>query len=308
MLQLILGIGGMLGGLTLMRLSLSRLFRYRLTACLTRLADSPCIGFLLGIICAALLQGSTAVSLLTLGLVSGGILSFPQSIAILLGANVGTCSTVPLLLSVPSDTLTALNPYIALLLLPALLHRHIRPLIGAVGGLCLMLAGFHAIRDASSILLRQDCLIAIIDSADSSLCLSVACGTLLTFLLQSASSSTLLLTTLYEEGLLAPHTVCYLVYGNNIGSCLSSVLVSTAAPHEAKMTALANLLLNLGGTLLFLPLTDLLISLALSTAPTPAEQLVFYHTTFNLITALLLLPFTHQYATLIEHICTRKKG
>lgn len=307
MLQLLLGIGGMLGGLTLMRISLARLLCSRLTACLTRLADSPPLGFLLGILCAALLQGSTAVSLLTLGLVSGGILTFPQSIAILLGANVGTCSTVPLLLVLPTDILTSLHSLFALLLIVGLCHRRTRPLVGALGGLWLMLAGFHALQDASSILLRQDDLTALLNCADRSATLSIVCGATLTFLLQSASSSTLLLTTLYEEGLLTPHTACYLVYGNNIGSCLSSVLVSTTAPHEAKMTALANLLLNLGGTLLFLPLTDLFINLALTTAPTPAEQLVFYHTAFNLLSALLLLPFTRPYANLIEHICMRKK-
>lgn len=308
MLQLLLGIGGMLGGLTLMRLSLARLLCSRLTACLARLADSPPLGFLLGILCAALLQGSTAVSLLALGLVSGGILTFPQSIAILLGANVGTCSTVPLLLVLPTDTLALLRPFFAILLIVGLCHRRARPLVGALGGLCLMLSGFHALQDASSILLHQDDLTALLDCADRSACLSVICGATLTFLLQSASSSTLLLTTLYEEGLLAPHTACYLVYGNNIGSCLSSVLVSTAASHEAKMTALANLLLNLGGTITFLPLTDLLIDLAFITAPTPAEQLVFYHTAFNLLGALLLLPFTQPYANLIERICNRKKG
>lgn len=308
MIQLLLGISGMLIGLTVMRLSLTHLFRARLSMYLARVTDSSIAGFLLGIGCAVLFQGSSAVTLLTIGLVSGGILTFPQSIAILLGANVGTCSTVPLLLSLPSHTITDFIPHLMLLSFPLLFLRRLRPLIGAVCGISLMLIGFDTLHEASSRLLQQSDLLALIDYADHTAWLAILSGTLLTFAMQSASGSTLFLTSLSEEGLLASKTACYLIYGNNIGSCLSSVLVSSAAPREGKMTALANLLLNLGGTLIFLPLTDTLIDLATCLDLTTADRLVFYHTVFNLISALLLLPFIEPYAHFIEWICRRKKA
>ncbi len=308
MLLFIFGLVGMVIGLTWMRLSLSNLLRHRLSRRLAELSDSPCFGFLLGILCAALLQGSSAVTLLTIGLVSSRILTFPQSIAILLGANVGTCSTIPLLLALPLDSIIFLRPYLAILIIIFYLIPRTRPLGGAIGGLCLMLLGFDTLQQAGNSFLQQSQLLTLLDYADTNPTIAIGCGSLLTFALQSASSSTLLLTALYEESLLAPHTVCYLVYGNNIGSCLSSVLVSSAAPPAGKMTALANLLLNIGGTLLFLPLTDVFMHLATNLSLAPSEQLVFYHTMFNLISALLLLPFTHSYAQLIEWLCKRGKA
>lgn len=308
MLLFIFGLLGMVIGLTWMRLSLSNLLRHRLSRHLAELSDSPCFGFVFGILCAIFLQGSTAVTLLTIGLVSSRILTFPQSIAILLGANVGTCSTVPLLLALPLDSVILLRPYLAVSIIILHLIPSTRPLGGTIGGLCLMLLGFTTLQQAGSTLFQQSQLLALLDYADTSPAIAIGCGSLLTFALQSASSSTLLLTAFCEESLLAPHTICYLVYGNNIGSCLSSVLVSSAAPLAGKMTALANLLLNISGTLLFLPLTDVFTHLAANLIITPSEQLVFYHTMFNLISALLLLPFTHSYAHFIEWLCIKKKA
>lgn len=308
MLLFIFSILGMVIGLTWMRLSLSHLLRHRLSRRLAKLSDSPCFGFVFGILSAVLLQGSTAVTLLTIGLVSSRILTFPQSIAILLGANVGTCSTIPLLLSLPLDIIPLLRPYLVVAIIIFHLIPRTRPLGGAIGGLCLMLLGFDTLHQAGGTFLQQSQLLALLDYADTSPAIAIGCGSLLTFALQSASSSTLLLTALCEENLLAPHTICYLVYGNNIGSCLSSVLISSAAPIAGKMTALANLLLNIGGTLLFLPLTNVFTHLAANLIINPSEQLVFYHTIFNLISALLLLPFIQPYANLIEWLCIKRKA
>lgn len=306
MILFILGITLMIVGLTWMRLFLSRLFKHRLSACLASLADSPYRGFLLGIVGAILLQGSTAVSLLAIALVSSGILTFPQSVAILLGANIGTCSTVPLLLAIPTVDLTPFRAYLFALLAVGLILRRTRPFAGAVGGLCMMLEGFSLLRTASASLVRFGDILTFLQSSDASPLIGIAGGLLLTFALQSASSATLVLTTLCDEQVLPLITACYMIYGNNIGSCLSSVLVSTAAPHEAKMTAMANLVLNIGGVLLFLPLTAPFLYLAEVVCSSTEESLIFLHTAFNIITALILLPFTREYAGFIHYLCRRK--
>ena len=305
MILFLLGIASMIFGLTWMRCSLSRLLGHRLQTMLANLTDSPYRGFILGICAAVLLQGSTAVSLLSVALVGSGVLSLPQSIAILLGANIGTCSTVPLLTAIPPDILPSARPYLLASLAVGLLIRRTRPLCGSIGGFCLMLEGFTVLRTASTSLMTFDDLTALIQTADTSPIVGIGCGILLTFLLQSASSATLLLAALCDNGLLSLGSACCIIYGNNIGSCLSSILASLAAPHEAKMTAMANLILNLGGTILFLPLTTPFLTLASTVCHTTADCLVFLHTGFNLVSSLILLPFTKQYAVFLRYLFER---
>ena len=299
MLLFLLGMTAMMLGLMLMRMMLSRLFSHRLQDCLVVLTTSPYRGFLIGMVGAMLLQGSTAVTLLTVALVSSRVLTFPHSIAILLGANVGTCSTVPLLLALPQIT-SDLRIYFALILIIGLIVRRTRPLVGAIAGLFLMIEGFSLLRSGSASLVAVGDLFTYLHAPDTSPPIAITIGIVLTFVLQSASSATLLLTSLAEEQLFSLHTVCYIIYGNNIGSCLSSVLASLAATHEARMTALANLILNIGGVLLFLPLTSPLLALVTALTPITADRLVILHTVFNLVGSLLLLPFVKQYATLIR--------
>lgn len=299
MLLFLLGMTAMVLGLMLMRMMLSRLFSHRLQDCLVVLTTSPYRGFLIGMVGAMLLQGSTAVTLLTVALVSSRVLTFPHSIAILLGANVGTCSTVPLLLALPQIT-SDLRIYFALILIIGLIVRRTRPLVGAIAGLFLMIEGFSLLRSGSASLVAVGDLFTYLHAPDTSPPIAITIGIVLTFVLQSASSATLLLTSLAEEHLFSLHTVCYIIYGNNIGSCLSSVLASLAATHEARMTALANLILNIGGVLLFLPLTSPLLALVTALTPITADRLVILHTIFNLVGSLLLLPFVKQYATLIR--------
>lgn len=307
MILFLLGIAAMMLGLTWMRYSLSRLFDHRLRAVLAGLTDSPYRGFVLGICAAVLLQGSTAVSLLSVALVGSGVLSLPQSIAILLGANIGTCSTIPLMMAIPPDILTSARPYLFTALAVGLLLRRTRPLCSAVGGFCLMLEGFTLLRTASASLVAFDELTALIQDADTTPFIGIGVGILLTFVLQSASGATLLLTSLCENQLLPLTSACLIIYGNNIGSCLSSVLVSTAAPREAKMTAMANLILNLGGTLLFFPLTMPLLALASTAFSVTADRLIFLHTVFNLVSSLILLPFTRQYTAFIIFLFGRSR-
>lgn len=307
MLLCILSAAIMMLGLVLMRMMLSRIFSHHLKDRLITLTTSPYRGFILGMVGAMLLQGSTPVTLLTVALVGSRALTFPHSIAILLGANVGTCSTIPLLLSLPQVT-GDLCIYLVLLLAVCLSIRRIRPLIGAIAGLTMMIEGFSLLRAGSASLIGIGDLFTYLQASDTSPLIAILIGIVLTFILQSASSATLLLTTLAEEHLFSLHTICHIIYGNNIGSCLSAILASLAATREARMSALANLILNIGGVLLFLPLTSLLLTLATALAPTPADCLVVLHTVFNLVGSLLLLPFTKQYAALIERIYPLKRA
>ncbi|MBP2634736.1 MAG: Na+/Picotransporter [Firmicutes bacterium] len=129
--------------------------------------------------------------------------------------------------------------------------------------------------------------------------LAIAGGIVTTLVFQSSSAATGVLIVMAEEGLLDAVTAAYVVYGNNIGSCISSVIVGAAAPLAAKQVAVAHILLNILGVLVFLPVTGVLTQAAAYFATDFAGQIAYIHTLFNVLSSLLVMPFVRQYANLV---------
>jgi len=290
------GIGLLLGGLFIMRLGLQKIFSQSFKKFLLRLTVTPWRGMLVGTIAAALMQSSTTVTLLTVGLVSAGYLSFYQSLGIILGANIGTCSTVQLLtISLPPAYLLAA---LASCVPVALLLKKWRFATLTLAGMLSMLTGVSVLSQAIATLAGASSVITCLAAGANPL-YGIAGGILLTFLVQSSSAATGLLMVLSAEKIIDITTATYAVYGNNLGSCLSSLLISMTAPASARRVAVAHVVLNLLGVIAFLPLSNWLASLAALLTADPAGQIAAIHTLFNLLSSLAVLPVTRQFSRLI---------
>jgi phosphate:Na+ symporter len=167
-------------------------------------------------------------------------------------------------------------------------------------GLSLLTMGLGSLPD-------MEMLLYVISLAETNAFHGIIAGILTTFLCQSSSAATAILMALADEDLINITTAAYIVYGNNIGSCLSSVVVSTVAPPAAKRVALSHVLLNILGVLLFLPVTNAMTALTLWFASDFASQIAIFHTLFNIISSLLVLPFLRQFSRLIEILVPSKK-
>ena len=294
---ILLGITFLLGGIFFMRLGLEKLLLHRLKFLLRKLTQSPWRSVLLGTCAAALMQSSTTVSLLTIGLVSADYLSFYQGLGIILGANIGTCSTVQLMtLSLPTDIFL---PLLLLSLLITLLSKRFRYVGIAISGLLSMFLGLMVLSDALGTLSEFATFIDYIVATKENSLYGILGGILMTLLFQSSSAATGIIMVLANENMIDVTTASFVVYGNNIGSCISSIIVGFASTIAAKRLALAHVLLNILGVLLFMPFTGVLTTIATYLTADFAGQVAIIHTLFNIISSLIVLPIIHQYANLI---------
>jgi len=297
---LIGGTGLLLSGLFVMRFGLSKLLSQSCRQLLARLTLTPWRGLLAGTVAAALMQSSTAVTLLTIGLVSADYLPFYQALGIILGANIGTCSTTGLLtLSLPPQLLL---PLAAVSGLTALFSRKRRFFALSILGMLSMLAGVSLLSQGIEAVSELDTAIAYLATAEHNPWYAIVGGILLTFLVQSSSAATGLLMVLTAEGIIDLTTATYGVYGNNIGSCLFSLLVSLTAPLSARRVAVAHIVLNILGVVVFLPLSGLMAKIAGLITVDPAAQVAAIHALFNILSSLAVLPVLRPFARLITFL------
>jgi phosphate:Na+ symporter len=298
-LHTLLGLSMLLGGIFVMRWALKKALWRRLHAVLRGATRTPWRGLLLGTAAAALFQSSTTVCLITIGLVSAEYITFRKALGIILGANIGTCSTVQLVnLSIPSEYLF---PAILIAILLSIYRKFRYFGIAAAGILC-MFAGLNHLTEGIAGLSRLDQLTSYVVMANSQPMYGIWGGILLTTAFQSSSAATALVMVLADEGLLTITTAAYLVYGNNIGSCVSSVVFSAAAPIAARRVALAHILLNLLGVAVFYPLTPAFVWTVSYLSQDFSEQVAMLHTLFNLLSSLIGLVLIHQFAGLVERL------
>lgn len=305
-LALVAGAVLLLGGLATARYGLKRVFSPALAGMLRRITASPWRGLLAGAAGAALLQSSTALTLIAVGLVSADYLSFYQGLGIVLGANIGTCSTVGLLTHSPPRGY--LLPLVAAGGLAALLAPRVRNAALALTGMLAMFAGINTLAGAAAPLAEAATVAGWLGAAERNPLAGIGGGILLTFLFQSSSAATGLLMVLAQEGVIGLTAAAYGVYGNNIGSCLSSLVVGAAAPLAAKRVAMAHILLNVAGVAVFLPFTGLLTQAAALVCADFAGQVAVMHTLFNVVSSLAVLPVTRGFASLVEFLVPGKDG
>lgn len=306
MLALILiGTALLLGGIFFMRLGLQKILWTRLQRFLSQLTSTPWRGLLVGIIAAAIMQSSTAVSLLTIGLVHAEYLSFYQGLGIILGANIGTCSTVQLMaISVPENIIM---PLFAFTLLLTITIKKFRYLGMALSGLLSMFIGMSILSEALNTISEFTTVIDYLLSAKENPLYGIIGGIIITLLFQSSSAATGILMVLASDGIIDLTTATYVVYGNNIGSCLSSLIVGLTASLSAKRLAAAHVLLNILGVIIFLPLTNILVKTATYLTADFAGQVAIVHTLFNIISSLAVLPVVHQYANLVMLLIPKRR-
>jgi phosphate:Na+ symporter len=246
-----------------------------------------------------LVQSSTAVTVLTVGFVNARLLGLAQAVGIVLGSNVGACITVQMFafnftgLALP---LTVLGGMLWTLGRHGPLANPGRALFGfgcAFLGLQLMSASFAPLQ-------QSPFFIQLIATLGDSPILALLAGVGASALLHSSSASTGMVMLLYSQGLMSLPTAIAVVLGNNIGTCITAVLASLWGPAAGRRVALAHVLLNVAGTVIFLPLLPLFSSLVAATAESMSRQVANAHTIYNLISSMAILPFIHPFTRLVE--------
>ena len=297
------GLGLFLFGMQMMSGSLEAAAQGRMEGWLRRLTGNRILGVLTGAAVTALVQSSTAITVLAVGLVDRGILSLTQAVWIILGANIGTTVTGQLC----ALDLGRLAPILASLGMAVNLsgrRPHMRRAGSALAGLGVMLIGMRVMETAALSLGRSRFLLGLMTRMRSPLA-AMAGGALFTALIQSSSASVAILQALAVSGLVAPGSETYIVLGQNIGTCVTAILAAAPLGVSARRTALVHLLVNVlgaaafAGIYPFIPFDRWMRALA---PGNPAGRIANIHLIFNAVSTLLLLPFGRGLAGLAERL------
>ena len=325
-IMLLGAVGLFLFGMKTMSDALQRASGQRLYAQLNRVAGSPFRGILLTTTATAIIQSSSAMTVMIIGLTHAGLLNLSQAIGMVMGANIGTTATAWLvaLFGIQPDFNLLATPLIAIAF-PLLLTKRVRlrNLGSILIGLALMLLALDLLRETTSQLMAQAPIERQLAQLDNyglwSPVLFLLAGTVMTMLLQSSSATTTLAIILCSSGAISLENAMALILGDNIGTTATANIAATMTNTAGKRAALAHLLFNLIATLWALPLLtpitigiNNLIVLCGGASPlipgaiSTAIALALFHTLLNLIITLLLAGFIPQAVRLLNYLIPDK--
>jgi phosphate:Na+ symporter len=291
-------------GMTIIRFGLFNLSANKLKTWLAKLTSTPLKGMLTGTFITALLQSSSAVMVVTIGLISARMMTFPQSIGIILGTNIGTTFKTELI-TFKIDAV--LVPFAiggaVLMLLRDKRARSIGMLLFGIASVFTAMKGFELLARP---LTEMKVINQFILSINGNIFLSLLTGTIITAIIQSSTAMTGITMGFLTAGLLQLDAGIAIVLGANIGTCITAVIASIGGGNESRLAAYAHVWLNVIGVLLFIPLIPLLADNAALLASTKDVQLAHISVIFNVVTSLLALPFATKFGEMILFIHDKK--
>jgi phosphate:Na+ symporter len=306
-IDLFLVLAGLFGGLAIFLLGMDRMTEAlrlvagdRMRDVLARLTSNRFMGLLTGAGVTAVIQSSSITSVLVVGFVSAGLMTFAQSIGVIIGANVGTTITAQIIaFKITSYALVAVAVGFGVAFFS---KRPVRQAQGtALMGLGLVFFGMSLMGEAMAPLRSSATFIDLMARLENPF-FGIAVGMVFTALIQSSSATTGVVIVLAQQGLISLETGIALILGANIGTSITAGLAAIGKPREAMRVAVAHALFNVGGVILWLPLLGVLASVVSSIGGGTAREIANAHTFFNVTNALIFISFTAQFARLVERL------
>lgn len=286
------GLGLFLYGMNLMGDGLQKSAGAKLKKIIELLTSNVIMGVLVGMLVTMVIQSSSATTVMVVGFVNAGIMSLTQAIGVIMGANIGTTVTAQLV-SLDVDFLAPISLGIGIVIYMFAKKSKTRHIAEILLGFGILFTGMEFMKDAVSPLKEYEGFTNMLLSFGSNPILGVLMGFAITAIVQSSSASMGMLIALASEGLIPITAALPILYGENIGTCVTSLISSIGATKNARRAAVMHLTFNLIGSLIFmLVLSKPIISLVTYIDPdNTARQIANAHTLFNVINVLILLPF-----------------
>ncbi|HEY9765724.1 MAG TPA: Na/Pi cotransporter family protein [Chroococcales cyanobacterium] len=272
----------------------------RLRSILNTLTTNRFSGLLVGTVMTAIMQSSGATTVLLVSFVGSGLLAFEQTIAVILGANIGTTFTVQLIAFRLTDyalLLVALGFLIA-----SFSKGGARHLGRAVLGFGLIFLAIRIFGETMAPLKDNPFVAQVLTAIGQDLWLGIMTGAVVTALMNSSAATIGIAIVMAHHGLMPLSAAIPIVLGANIGTCALSMFSSFGAPLEARRVATAHGLIKTIGVLLMVPIVGPFIHFISLSAPDVARQIANGHTAFNFLLSLLFLPLATPFARLIKRL------
>ena len=302
------GLALFLYGMTMMSNGLELAAGNKMKTILEKLTTNRFLGVGVGALITALIQSSSATTVMTVGFVNAGLMKLENAVWVIMGANIGTTITGQLI----ALDITALAPVIAFIGVALIVFFKSKKLdaFGTIAaGLGILFIGMNMMSTAMEPLRSSPEFIHIVSNFENPL-IGVAVGAIFTAIIQSSSASVGILQALAMSGVVTLPTAIYVLFGQNIGTCITAVLASIGTSRNAKRTTVIHLSFNMIGTAIFVLIcmtTDFAYFMQSLTPTNVAAQIANVHTVFNIVTTIILLPFGKKLVDFTFIILPKKK-
>ncbi len=310
LITLLGGLAMFLYGMEVMSDGLKNASGATLKKVLEKVTSNAFMGVLTGTLVTAVIQSSTATIVITVGLITAGVLNLKQAVSIVLGANIGTTITAQIIRLMDIDskgnmlmeffkpsTLAPLAMIIGIILIMFVKKGSSKPVGGIFCGFGVLFTGLMSMTASVEPLSQSDAFINIIKSVSDIPILGILAGLVMTMLIQSSSAMVGMLQALSVTGVMTMELVYPIIMGINLGTCVTTAMVcSIGSSKDAKRTGIAHIVFNVAGTILFMIAITILRSVGvfpeLWSKIVDSGDIANFQTVFNLVTAVVLVPFT----------------
>ena len=303
LLALLAGIGVFLTGMDFMSSSLRRVAGPELKKLLGKMTNNRFAGIGVGASVTAIIQSSSATTVMVVGFVNAGVMTLTQATSIIMGANIGTTVT-GLLVSLSSINISLYLSALAFIgvMMMFINKSSIKNIGGIIAGLGLLFIGLSLMSDAFNVEEARNMFTSLFATINFPLLL-LFLGMIFTALMQSSSAMTGLIIVMAGQGVMNLEDALFVVLGVNIGTCVTALIATIGTSVNARRTGLIHLLFNVVGTIIFTIFIwifkNQVVSL-LSHINNIQYEIALFHLFFNLVTTCLLLPFIKQLVKIAE--------
>ena len=296
------GLGLFLYGMKLMSDGLENIAGEKLKSILEKITSNKIMGILVGTVVTAVIQSSSATTVMVVSFVNAGLMSLLQATGVILGSNIGTTITAQMV-SFNLEVVAPIFIGIGAILMLISKKKKVKDIAVISVGFGILFMGMglmsSSMKPIAELSVFKD---AIIVMGRYSI-LGVLVGIVMTAIVQSSSATTSILVALAATGTIDLNVAFPIVLGCNIGTCVTAILASLTANKTAKKAALLHLLFKIFGTIIFLPLTAYIIKMVIYLTPSNlGRQVANAHTIFNILTTIVVLPISQYFVKFVDKI------
>ena len=300
-LSMLGGLALFLYGMQMMSTGLEAAAGNKMKLILEKITANRFVGVLVGALITAIIQSSSATTVMVVGFVNSGMMTLQQAVWIIMGANIGTTITGQLI-ALDVGELAPLLAFVGVAAIVFIKNEKLHHIGEIVAGLGILFIGMDMMSAAMKPLAEMEEFVGLLSKFENPI-LGILAGTIFTAIIQSSSASVGILQALAMSGAVTLNSAAFVLFGQNIGTCVTALLASVGTSRNAKRTTVVHITFNVFGTIVFtiLCLTTPLILLVEGWSPGDvSKQIANLHTTFNIVTTCLLLPI----GTILPKIAT----
>lgn len=301
-IQLMGGLGLFIYGMKLMGDGLENAAGEGLKSILEKVTSNRLMGVGIGAIVTAVIQSSSATTVMVVGFVNAGLMTLAQAAGVIMGANIGTTITAQLV-AFKLDQIAPLFVFVGAAMVMFSRAKKRREIGNIILGFGILFTGMGIMSGAMKPMASSPIFTEILVAIGDNWFIGIIAGAAITALLQSSSATTGILIALATTGAIDINLALPIVFGCNIGTCITAIIASVGTNKTAHKAALLHLIFNIVGTVIFLPFLNIIAEFVQHTSPGDvSRQIANAHTVFNVANTALLLPFTKYIIMFINKV------